>query len=152
MNILEQILEEIEKEIRMKKAVWDSLEKPPYNDFEQRLWIAGMRNAKDIIRSHMEDDDMDIDAGDEKWIPADICLPPNAQHKGAFCPKYDVLTKYGATMGWYNPDVESWYVLIWFMTERYSDSEIDFDRGDIPKMVRAPLSANIVTAWKPKED
>lgn len=53
--MLEKLLEEIEEKIRLKRTVWDSLEKPPYNDFEQSLWIAGMRNAKEIIRKHMND-------------------------------------------------------------------------------------------------
>ena len=57
MGELEKILEEIEEEIRMKKAVWESLEKPPYNDLEQSLWIAGMRNAKDIICKHLTSKD-----------------------------------------------------------------------------------------------
>lgn len=91
-----------------------------------------------------------IDAG---WIPVEKELPPNAKHKGAFCPKYRVMTKYGVTDGWYNPDSESWYVLIWFMTDRYLESEIDFDRGDKPKIVRLPDKVNnashILNAWKP---
>ena len=64
--MLEKILEEIENEICTKKLVWESLEKPPYNDFEQSLWIAGMRNAKEIIRKHMENDG---------WIPVEERLP-----------------------------------------------------------------------------
>lgn len=89
---------------------------------------------------------------DDGWIPVEERLPENAQHKGAFCPKYDVLTKYGATIGWYNPDFESWYVLIWFMTDRFLETEIDFERGDVPKVVRVPLGTKIVTAWKTMED
>ena len=63
--MLEKLLEEIEEKIRLKRTVWDSLEKPPYNDFEQSLWIAGMRNAKEIIRKHMNGD----------WIPVKERLP-----------------------------------------------------------------------------
>lgn len=63
--MLEKLLEEIEEKIRLKRTVWDSLEKPPYNDFEQSLWIAGMRNAKEIICKHMDDG----------WIPVDERLP-----------------------------------------------------------------------------
>ena len=99
--------------------------------------------CKNIIRKHMNDG----------WIPVEKELPPNAKHKGAFCPKYRVMTKYGVTDGWYNPDSESWYVLIWFMTDRYLESEIDFDRGDKPKIVRLPDKVNnashILNAWKP---
>lgn len=87
------------------------------------------------------------------WIPVERELPPNAKHKGSFCPKVRVMTKFGETYGWYNPDRESWYVLAWFMTDRYLDSEIDFDRGDKPKIVRLPDEVNdkthILIAWRP---
>lgn len=90
------------------------------------------------------------------WISVEKNLPPNSKRKGAFCPKYQVMTKYGVTEGWYNPDVESWYVLIWFMTERYLDSEIDFDKGDKPRLLRLPDEVNnvqhILTAWRPLPD
>lgn len=89
------------------------------------------------------------------WISVDRELPPNAKHKGAFCPKYQVMTKYGVTEGWYNPDAEGWYVLIWFMTDRYLESEIDFDKGDKPKIVfltdEVNSKRNILTAWKEME-
>lgn len=87
------------------------------------------------------------------WVPVDERLPENAKHKGALCPRYQIMTKYGVTEGWYNPDFESWYILIWFMTERYLDSEIDFERGALPKIVRCENKANdrhsIVVAWRP---
>ena len=99
----------------------------------------------EIIRKHMNDG----------WIPVDRELPPNAKHEGAFCPKYQVMTKYGVTEGWYNPDAEGWYVLIWFMTDRYLESEIDFDKGDKPKIVFIPdevnSERNILIAWKEME-
>ena len=63
------------------------------------------------------------------------------------------MTKYGVTEGWYNADDEGWYVLIWFMTERYKDSEVDLDMGDVPKVVFLPDEVNnarhILTAWRP---
>ena len=96
----------------------------------------------DIIRKHMNDG----------WISVEERLPENAKHKGAFCPKYQVSTKYGVTEGWYNPDVESWYVLFWFMTKRYLEHEIDFKRGDVPAVVRVPLKNNIVFAWREKSE
>ena len=43
-----------------------------------------------ILRKHMNDG----------WIPVEKELPPNAKQKGAFCPKYQVMTKYGVTEGW----------------------------------------------------
>ena len=85
----------------------------------------------------------------ECWIPVKERLPENAKHKGAFCPRYQVMTKYGVTEGWYNPDVEGRYVLIWFMTERVLTSEIDLKRGTYPKIVMAPIDTKIVTAWMP---
>lgn len=103
---------------------------------------AGSR-IEDIIRKRMNDG----------WIPVKRNLPPNAKHEGALCPRYQVMTKYGVTEGWYNPDLESWFVLVWFMTERYLDSEIDFERGAHPKIVRCENEVNekhrIVLAWRP---
>ena len=103
----------------------------------------GLLEAEGIIRKHMNDG----------WMPVERELPPNAKHKGSFCPKVRVMTKFGETYGWYNPDRESWYVLAWFMTDRYLDSEIDFDRGDKPKIVRLPDEVNdkmhILIAWRP---
>lgn len=71
--MLEKILEEIEKEIRNQKTIWKSLKKPPYNDFEQSLWIAGMRNAKDIIRKHINaGKDINVPTKDnDGWIPVE---------------------------------------------------------------------------------
>lgn len=100
-----------------------------------------LRNLRDI-RNHMNGG----------WIPVDR-LPPNAKYIGALCPRYQLDTKYGVTEGWYNPDLESWFVLVWFMTERYLDSEIDFERGSHPKIVRVGNEVSekhrIVLAWRP---
>lgn len=82
-----------------------------------------------------------------EWIPCSERLPENAKHKGAFCPKYQVMTKYGVTEGWYNPDYESWYILVWFLTAPFKEHNIDMERGDIPKRLRVP--AGIVIAWRP---
>lgn len=107
--------------------------------------VISKNQAKEIIRKHMNDG----------WIPVERELSPNAKHKGAFCPRYQVMTKYGVTDGWYNPDAKGWYVLIWFITERCLESEIDFDRGDNPKVVFLPdevnSARNILTAWKQME-
>ena len=103
------------------------------------------KKVEKILRKHMDDG----------WNPVKKELPPNAKHEGAFCPKYQVMTKYGVTEGWYNPDAEGWYVLIWFMTDRYLESEIDFDKGDNPKIVFLPdevnSKQNILIAWKEAE-
>jgi hypothetical protein len=80
-----------------------------------------------------------------KWIPVSEKLPENAKHKGAFCPKYYVMTEFGQTEGWYNPDVGCWYVLLWFMDARFETWNISLERGDVPKLVK-----NVpVVAWMP---
>ena len=93
------------------------------------------------------------ESGDDDWLPVEKELPPNAKHKGALCPRYQLMTKYGITEGWYNPNMESWCVLCWFMTNRYLESEIDFERGTCPKVVRCENAVNdkhgIVIAWRP---
>lgn len=134
MQELEKILEEIEqKQVILK----------PFDAEDRPTGIINVDIVKEIIRKHINDG----------WIPVDRELPPNAKHKGALCPRYQVMTKYGVTEGWYNPDLESWYILIWFMTERYLDSEIDFERGTWPKIVRCENKVNdrhgIVMAWRP---
>lgn len=79
------------------------------------------------------------------WISVNDRLPPNADHPGAFCPRYQVMTKYGVTEGWYNPDKGCWYTLVWFLIGRYTEDDIDMERGDIPK-----ISSKIeVTHWMP---
>ena len=60
-------------------------------------------------------------------------------------PKYYVMTEYGVTEGWYNPDVKCWYALLWFMDGRFEEWNINIDKGDIPKLVK-----NVpVIAWMP---
>lgn len=104
---------------------------------------AAYEKSVDIIRRHMNDG----------WIPVERELPPNAKYKGALCPRYQLDTKYGVTEGWYNPDLESWFVLVWFMTERHLNGEIDFENGAHPKIVRCENEVNekhrIVLAWRP---
>lgn len=124
---LEKILEEIENE------------RTSYEAKHVKSYEKGLRFAAEAIRKHMADD----------WIPVEERLPENAKHKGTFCPKYQVDTKYGVTEGWYNPDVKSWYCLFWFMTKRYLQHEIDFKKGDAPEVVRVPLESDIVIAWRP---
>lgn len=143
MQVLEKILKEIELE--KKRLVF-------YPDCSSAFSAVQIRTIEKIeqiickymsIRNHMNDG----------WVSVDERLPENAKHKGALCPRYQLMTKYGVTEGWYNPDLESWYILIWFMTERYLDSEIDFERGTWPKIVRCENKVNdrysIVMAWRP---
>jgi hypothetical protein len=128
---------------------------------EQRERVANMTlsQARQIVANHYGHDDMRIecekavrmllDCADEKinsgWIPVTERLPENAKHKGAFCPKYYVMTEYGVTEGWYNPNVKCWYVLLWFMDRQFEEWNINIDKGDIPKLVK-----NVpVIAWMP---
>lgn len=80
-----------------------------------------------------------------RWISVKDHLPENADCPGEFCPRYWVMTKYGMTEGWYNPDKGCWYTLVWFLIGRYTEDDIDMERGDVPK-----ISSKIeVTHWMP---
>lgn len=72
--ILNGILEEIEEEIQSKKHIWESLKNPPYSEFEQSCWITGMKNAKEIIQSHMADIP-ENNTRENGWIPVEERLP-----------------------------------------------------------------------------
>lgn len=85
-----------------------------------------------------------------EWIPCSERLPENAKYKRAFCPTYQLTTKYGVTEGWYNPGRESWYILAWFLSENFEESNINLEKGDIPKCLQVP--AGTVIAWKPKPE
>ena len=80
----------------------------------------------------------------DNWISVKDRLPPNADHPGSFCPRYHVMTKYGVTEGWYNPDKGCWYTLVWFYLGRKTFDDIDFERGDIPGIT----DKIEVTHWK----
>jgi len=112
--------------------VYNILDFLPTNDEANQIMDSFDRVAKGIKQ-------------EPRWIPVTERLPENAKHKGAFCPKYYVMTEYGVTEGWYNPDVECWYVLLWFMDGRFEEWNINIDKGDIPKLVK-----NVpVIAWMP---
>lgn len=96
--------------------------------------------AERILRKHTKNDG---------WIPVEKELPPNAKQKGAFFPKYQVMTKYGVTEGWYNPDYESWFCLFWFADNKFTKPYIDFEHGDVPKRVQIEKGIDIVLAWRP---
>lgn len=128
MQELEKILEEIDK--TMECGLIDYINGDP---------VITKKKAKDIIHKHMN----------SGWIPVEKELPPNAKQKGAFCQKYQVMTKYGVTEGWYNPDYESWFCLFWFVSSKFAEEYIDFDHGDVPKRVRIEKGLDIVLAWRP---
>lgn len=146
----EGILEEIEQEfdrrintqLKIMAGLGDDIYRYGYGK-SLEAYQQGKLFVIDIIRKRMNDG----------WIPVEEKLPLNAKYKGALCPRYQLNTKYGVTEGWYNPDFESWYVLIWFTTERYIECDIDFERGSYPKIVRCENKVNdknsIVTAWRP---
>lgn len=99
-----------------------------------------MMDALELLK---EQEDLDETPTIGGWISVKDRMPPNADHPGSFCPRYQVITKYGVTEGWYNPDKGCWYVLVWFLIGRYTEDDIDMERGDIPK-----ISNNIeVTHW-----
>lgn len=87
--------------------------------------------------------------GADRWIPCNEKLPENAKHKGSLCPRYQVNTEHGVTEGWYNPNVESWYCLFWFLTGRYDENDIDFKRGDKPRIIKVHMKTGKVVAWQP---
>lgn len=149
MQGLEKILEEMRgiKDGNRKEKLYA---KYPPNSKDQKVLNAYSQGYEDgtdnfynavvdIIRKHMNDG----------WIPVDRKLPPNANHKGALCPRYQVMTKYGVTEGWYNPDYESWFCLLWFMNKKFTKEYIDFERGDVPKVVQIEKGIDIVLAWMP---
>lgn len=144
MQELEKILEEINRlsENHINKA-FELVKKEPLTqrytetDIEQTK-AHELAVVKDIIRKHMNDG----------WIPVEERLPENERYKGRFCQRYQVDTICGITEGWYNPDVESWYCLIWFKYGTYKTNDIDFERGSLPKVVRMPVDSGFVRAWK----
>lgn len=108
----------------------------------------------DIIKKHLaceknaetERQSQDNDG----WIPCSERMPENSKVKGVFCPKYNIMTDYGVTEGWYNPNQNGWYALFWFMTGRFLESEIDLKKGDVPKVVFIPDEGKVnVIAWRP---
>ena len=123
MSVIEKILEEID--VKIAGSMGRKRE--------------GLLEAEGIIRKHMNDG----------WISVEKELPPNAKQKGAFCPKYQVMTKYGVTEGWYNPDYESWFCLFWFVDNKFTKPYIDFEHGDVPKRVQIEKGIDIVLAWRP---
>lgn len=128
MGVIEKIFEDIDK--TMECGLIDYINGDP---------VITKKKAKDIICKHMNDG----------WIPVEKELPPNAKQKGAFCPKYQVMTKYGVTEGWYNPDYESWFCLFWFADNKFTKPYIDFEHGDAPKRVQIEKGIDIVLAWRP---
>lgn len=111
----------------------------PGHDFEPSSFVYSIDNAPTVEPA-------------SPWHRVEDELPPNAKHPGAFCPKVRVLTRWGVTDGWFNPDMGRnglWCVLLWFFMGTWKEDDIDFERGDRPKMVW--LSQDDVIAWMPIE-
>lgn len=137
MNGLEKILEEIDLYI-------EAYNSPPYG-IEVDGTTDLLAKCASIIRKHT------TDAPDnDGWTPVEERMPENAKHKGSFCTKYQVSTKFGVTEGWYNSDTESWHCIFWFLLGRYEKVyDIEMERGDKPRVVIVPNESGIVKAWRP---
>lgn len=128
-------------------ALWNALNDAGGTGAEHGSWADGWDKAIDEAICLVEKAPAVEPA--QQWIPVTERLPENAAHLGAFCPRHMVMTKYGVTEGWYNPDKESWFILFWFMTERLLEHEISFGSGDVPRMLKVPIHTGVVTAWMP---
>lgn len=53
------------------------------------------------------------------------------------------MTKFGQTVGWFNPDLDSWFVLVWTI-----NAEISMKMGDVPIILRFDRNSNAVIAWR----
>ena len=82
------------------------------------------------------------------WISVEKRLPDNAEHKGAHCPRYRVYTKWGETVGWYNPDKGCWYFLLWYLDGK----GVDFENGDHPQLAHEINGAKVVGYWMPMNE
>lgn len=133
MQELEKILEELAKHIFIAEVYNDDFNGTTINN------LICLGDVREVLEDHMNDG----------WIPVEKELPPNAKHRGALCPKYQVMTKYGVTEGWYNPDCESWFCLFWFVDSEFTEAHIDFEHGDVPKRVKIEKGVEIVLAWRP---
>lgn len=104
-----------------------------------------LNNAVELVRK--KDEKVKELLKEQEWIPISERLPENAEHPGAFCPKVRVLTVWGESYGWYNPDVKAWYFLEWYTD--CSRNHLDFERGDYPGICYTPWNTNLITHWKP---
>lgn len=113
---------------------------------------------RDVIRKHMNDEPCGEcsrrkfyqagyrDGKIDGWIPVEE-LPPEDDRE--YCTRYQIMTKYGVTEGWYQPDGNVWYVLLW--RHLCENGEIDFEKGDIPtlELIDPEIRTDIISAWCP---
>lgn len=151
MSVLENMLDELDKMIdKNHLLIQDSDSRR--KTMEKISETTGLLRAKNLVINYLNnisgENKKNVLASD--WIPCSVRMPENAKEKGAFCPKYQIMTPYGVTEGWYNPDKSGWYALFWFMTSRFLECEIDLKRGDIPKVVFIPDGKEaVISAWCP---
>lgn len=74
-SLCKVILYDIEKEIEEMKSIWSGLEKPPYNEFEQELFISGLRKAREIVLQVANIERTTEDCGG--WIPCSTGKMPH---------------------------------------------------------------------------
>ena len=85
-----------------------------------------------------------------EWISVEDRLPDTPA--GEILPRQLVYTEYGVTEGWYDPERGYWWALLWFMTPEYANWNIDFVRGDVPKLaVKVKVKAWMPYPEPPKE-
>lgn len=109
MNVLEKILEEIEKEQNSYEAdhAWN--------------YSKGMEYAKEIIRSHMNHSGDDTEMGD--WIPVEERLPEVPEGLAdEYCPEFNVTIKgaertttlkYSWDGAWFDDNGNVYNVITW---------------------------------------
>ena len=108
MNVLEKILEEIEKK---KQALEYNLQfevsQASINEIRNR--VSGLKYTEEIIRSHMDEaKDTNVHSNDG-WIPVEERLPEETT--GKYYPEMIVTTSYGAvTWGFYRVMDKQWYI------------------------------------------
>ena len=84
MNVLEKILEEIDREIYKQREICNEvLDTPGY-----RLYERTMKRAKDIVERHIDDvKDTNVPSNDD-WIPVEERLP---EEKGDITKDFNLL-------------------------------------------------------------
>lgn len=128
MQELNKIIAEIDRYIVAYKT--------PPTGIEVEGTVSLLENLKDIIQKHLNDG----------WTSVEE-LPP--EDDGEYCVRYQIMTKYGVTEGWYRPNENVWYVLLWrYLSE---NGEIDFEKGDIPtvELINPEIRTDIIIAWRP---
>lgn len=135
---------EIATDNRNEQHYWENRPNPSSNTLEYAQKACKRAEEHEQLADWLEELAERREA--DGWISVDEALPDNAKHKGALCPRYQVSTKYGVTEGWYNPDTECWFVLVWYKYKStFVEYEPDFESGDIACVIKDFP----VIAWRP---